>query len=415
MHHTHPAEPHHKVLPLHPIPTAPHNSLVVFGGCTSSCCFAPIDALWELRLAPDTLNAGSWRPLTTPDDDNTPGPRFSTATAVDARADAMYMFGGQDSGQAFLAELWRLELEEGEGGQARCVGDCIVMYAEPTASRKTLSSHRHGHNHHHYSWTRLRTPWLHTPPARGAASLSLVGRHLLLYGGFGRDGARNDAWALDLAHYHGSQQSQQQQQQLQLQQQGEGWQPLSIEGPEPEAAAPRRWHHTAVVVGPRTVAIVGGSDEEGRDVGDAWTLEVDFEGQAAAWAPLVVGNDGIPPRHGHAALAASKQASSFVVFGGTNTTADTLPDSFLGDAYRLDVAAAKWTPIGGGDEEEEGAGPGARAYAAVGHGPGHSVVWGGFAGYTGDVDDRLLGDAWVFRHGAQMEKRDGDVVAVERG
>lgn len=100
-----------------------HNgtTLVVFGGCTSSCCFAPVDSLWELRLAPDSLAAGSWRPLTaSSSSDATPTPRFSTATAVDARADAMYMFGGQDSSQAFLSELWRLELEgEGDGGQAR--------------------------------------------------------------------------------------------------------------------------------------------------------------------------------------------------------------------------------------------------------------------------------------------------------
>lgn len=161
--------------------------------------------------------------------------------------------------------------------------------------------------------------------------------------------------------------------------------------------------------------MVGGSDEAGNDAGDAWTLEVDFAVGAAAWAPLVEGGEGgIPPRHGHAALSPTTAAASpsFVVFGGTNTTANTLPASFLGDAFRLTVAAGKWTPVGA-SEQEERAGPGARAYAAVGHGPGHSVVFGGFAGYTGDVDDRLLGDVWVFRHGGEEEQGVEPVVMEE--
>lgn len=348
------------------------------------------------------LSAGNWRPLTPSggDENNRPGPRFSAATAVDPAADALYMYGGQDSSQAFLSELWKLELDTAGVAQAR--------------------------------WTRLRTPRLHTPPPRGAASLTLLGgqyllvrfgwlmlsgmverrvgawrddipavfihvfilpppnpqnpRNQQLYGGFGRDGARNDAWLLDLAHSK-----------------SQGWQRLAVKGGAGDDAPPHRWHHTVVAVGGRTVVVVGGSDEAGTDAGDAWTLEVDVRAGTAVWAPQVdaAAGGGIPPRHGHAALrtAATAGVASFVVFGGVNTTADTLPASFLGDAYRLDVAAGKWAPVEGGDAEKGAGGPGARAYAAVGHGAGHSVVFGGFAGYTGDVDDRLLGDVWVFRHG----------------
>lgn len=172
----------------------------------------------------------------------------------------------------------------------------------------------------------------------------------------------------------------------------QGWKRLAVKGGE---GAPRRWHHSAVAVDDGwRVVVVGGVDGEGRDQGDAWTLEVDVGEGTAVWAPLVAGSDGIPPRHAHAALVAVNdgEPSSFVVFGGVNSTANTLPESFLVDAYRLDVGAAKWSPVG------DGGGPDARAYAAVGHGPGHSVVFGGFAGFTGDVDDRLLGDVWVFRH-----------------
>jgi hypothetical protein len=45
----------------------------------------------------------------------------------------------------------------------------------------------------------------------------------------------------------------------------------------------------------------------------------------------------------------------------------------------------------------------------VGHGERHTVVVGGFAGFTGDTDDRLLSDVWVFRHEA------GEVVEEEGG
>lgn len=34
---------------------------------------------------------------------------------------------------------------------------------------------------------------------------------------------------------------------------------------------------------------------------------------------------------------------AFAVFGGVNTTADTLPSSFLGDQYTLDVPLAAWS------------------------------------------------------------------------
>ena len=35
------------------------------------------------------------------------------------------------------------------------------------------------------------------------------------------------------------------------------------------------------------------------------------------------------------------------------------------------------------------------------------MVVGGFAGFTGDTDDRLLSDVWVFRHEAGGEVVEG--------
>ncbi len=122
-----------------------------------------------------------------------------------------------------------------------------------------------------------------------------------------------------------------------------------------------------------------------------------------------------PPTHpptphknnsGHVALAFKQPRDHFLVYGGMNTTTNTLPSSFLADAFRLDLASETWTKEEEEEEEEEG--PGVRAYAAVGYGPGHTVVYGGFAGFTGDTDDRLLGDVWVYRLAEEEEVEEED-------
>lgn len=76
-----------------------------------------MSSLWELRFAPDSLTDGRWHRLTPAAETEAPGPRFSAATAVDLREDCMYMFGGQDASQAFLSELWKLDLVEEETGE----------------------------------------------------------------------------------------------------------------------------------------------------------------------------------------------------------------------------------------------------------------------------------------------------------
>lgn len=40
---------------------------------------------------------------------------------------------------------------------------------------------------------------------------------------------------------------------------------------------------------------------------------------------------------------------------------------------------------------------------------------GGFAGFTGDTDDRLLSDVWVFRHGGEGVKGGGGGEEVVMG
>jgi hypothetical protein len=94
----------------------------------------------------------------------------------------MYVFGGQDSSQSFLGELWRF---------SRGVWELV-------------------------------TPEGAGPSPRAAHSMSIVDGHLVVYGGFGPHGALSDVVVLDLRA------------------EGAAWRSLVTDG------APQRWHHAAV-------------------------------------------------------------------------------------------------------------------------------------------------------------------------
>jgi hypothetical protein len=107
-----------------------NQTAVVFGGCTSSCCFgtetsplttssrspvdltaaaspaAPISDMWQLTLSEDG-KTGQWTSLTLL---TMPSARFYAAGAV--LGDSLFMFGGQDSSQAFLDELWEYSFSD---------------------------------------------------------------------------------------------------------------------------------------------------------------------------------------------------------------------------------------------------------------------------------------------------------------
>lgn len=276
---------------------------LIFGGCTSSCCFAPIDAQWTLDLTQD-LTQGTWSKRIPHSGSLTamsavPSARFGAASTVDSTKDILYAFGGQDSSQAFLGDLYKFEARTQEWTEIK-----PSIFSETS----TLSFQR--------------------PPApRAAASLSVVrggvgggregGRgqekHLVLIGGFGRQGAKEDeVWGLKLSGTG--------------RQMENGWVRLvpssstdvrEVEEGKEEGTPsrstsrglPARWHHVAVPVkipnitpSPSSsspsfpceegrgqkdaLVIVGGSDATGQDHNEALLVEIDWEEGTYTWRVL---------------------------------------------------------------------------------------------------------------------------------
>ena len=92
------------------------------------------------------------------------------------------------------------------------------------------------------------------------------------------------------------------------------------------------------------------------------------------------------------------------MFGGKSGTADS--DPFLGGTWRLAVGgqalrsgwptSAVWTQQANASYTPHGNTPQARAYAAVGKVGDDELLFGGFSGYAGGLDDKLHSDLWEF-------------------
>jgi N-acetylneuraminic acid mutarotase len=302
-----------------------NQTAVVFGGCTSSCCFAPISDMWQLTLSEDG-KTGQWTSLTLL---TMPSARFYAAGAV--LGDSLFMFGGQDSSQAFLDELWEYSFSD-------------------------------------RTWTELR-PFGRGPSARATHSMTVIGDHLVVYGGYSQKGVLGDVWALDPSSG-----------------------PLAWKSVMVKEEGPSRSNHAAAPVAGKTALFVfGGSDPEGQDQSLTFELSLDLEAYTGEWSQVAQAGQQPPIRHGAVAMFPASGSATFGVFGGLNTTSDTLPTSFLDDSYVFSAEGLSWEPL-----KIDADSISARAYAAVARNEKLTFVYGGFAGYTGDTDDRLLGDAWTF-------------------
>jgi len=219
--------------------------------------------------------------------------------------DTLYAFGGQDSSQAFLGDLWQYKASTQEWTELK---------PSLLPSSSSLSFQR-------------------PPSPRAAASLSVVGgggreggrggeKHLMLVGGFGRQGAKEDeVWGLKLSSTDGGGKrlengwvrlvpSSSSSSAVKKEEEGEE-EGTSSPTSSTSGGLPARWHHVAVPVNaPATttpfsfspssssseegrgqkdaVVIMGGSDEGGEDHNEALLVEIDWEKGTYSWRALVM-------------------------------------------------------------------------------------------------------------------------------
>jgi hypothetical protein len=361
------------------LPLGGGGAIAVTGGCSSSCCFAPLADVWAFA-------GGAWANLTS-ESGAAPTGRFyhgaSPAPAAPgdgAGASAFFVFGGDDVTNGVLAELWRLVLAP--GALAR--------------------------------WSLLAPP-PPLPPARSGHSQSaLAGGGFAIYGGETDDATLDDAWVFAS--------------------EARGWARVAAAG-GPGARA----QHAALALAlprggggggapARALIVVGGADGDDNDHADVWLLALDAP--APAWARLDAGG-GPSPRRGHAlwggvapaaagapvalrggvapAAAGAPVALRLFIYGGQNSSVAD-PGNFHADLWRFDAAVAvgadgSVAPAGSGaftlvDGGGHAGTPGPRALAAVDGGAGGGVLATGFSGFNGDLDDRLHNDVWALNASA---------------
>jgi hypothetical protein len=349
------------------------------GGCSSSCCYAPLSDLW-------VLTAGStWQNVST--QLNAPSGRLYHGVSAAASPSSAYVYGGTDIQTGCLDELYLLTLGSSAGAGGGGGG-------EPTAA-----------------WAPVLAPQPH-PTARSGHSQTALGPGgaFLALGGEDEDGVLGDAW---------------------LFQPSGGAAPLSgawtlvsnfsASGPGP------RVQHSALALtlpwGTPALLLAAGTNATGDDTDEVWLLDLGAE--PAQWLLLGARPPAAPaaawpqPRHGHAAWgqqaqplplrggggssSSSAQAATltFSLFGGQSGPVPD-PSQFLADAWSFTVNV---TAQGGSLALLGGQGvfqqlhsplaPSARALAGFSTAAtGLGVMVGGFAGYNGGLDDRLLNDVW---------------------
>jgi hypothetical protein len=209
------------------------------------------------------------------------------------------------------------------------------------------------------TWAPLDYP---RPGLLQSAGLALDSTHRCAYlvGGY-RDGlVSSETWRLDFSDTL-------------------AWSRLVPAGVPPE---PRQQHSLVVDPVGRRLLLFGGLSEDGRTLGDLWSLPL--EG-TLAWTRLSPSGPAPPPRHGHSATF-DPVRDRMIVAGGMGA------DSALADAWALSLAGTPaWAPL-----TPVTAGPGRRDAPAVAFDDAQRLMWT----YGGrDAHGAALADCWVFGPG----------------
>ena len=281
--------------------------LIVFGGRDANLVSLGDTWLFNLRIR-------TWTQV----DGDGPSPRFGHVVAVDQRARALYLFGGQH-GDTFFNDTWRFDFESGRWRQ---LDDGLGQAPSPRyglggvldASGRFLISHGFTfEGRFDDTWafdTRERT-WTDLSPVTGIRPLKRClheqvwdpsARRMLLYGGcssgFGPC-PQGDVWSYDPS--------------------ARTWTELTpAGGPAPRSNPSLVWDRSG-----RRALLFGGLADFGY-AGDFWTGE--FDDGAFAWSELAVAGDAPGPRASHDAVITGGR---LYLFGGTSNAGT------FGDLWRM--------------------------------------------------------------------------------
>jgi len=287
---------------------------MLFGGRAADG--SDLDDLWRMS------SGGGWTLVTTA---HQPPARANACMVYDSGSDRLVLFGGSAEGGATpYNDVWSLSLagtpdwiELAPNGSIPGVRDGATMVYDPAQQRALMFGGYNGAGLTSYSdtwqlalsadpptWTRL----LAFSPAgtrrNHTAVLDPVGNRMIVFGGSGAAGRRNDTWALSLSGTP-------------------KWSVLSPAGQLPE---PREGTAGAYDPMRQRMLMFGGSGSNGW-LGDSWALSLRYD---PAWIRLApVGTS--PEVRGWCPGTFAAADGQFVVFGGLNA-------AYLSDTWRMSSA-----------------------------------------------------------------------------
>ncbi len=253
--------------------------------------------------------------------------RSDHSAIYDAPNDRIIVFGGWN-GRQFFNDVWALDTTEGSEAWTKLNphSACPPPRAQHTAiydaanKRMIVFGGHQAHYNFNDVWALdLSTPgsetWTYLTPGGTmipamhyhSAVYDATNKRMVVFGGSGRGGLRNDTWALDLSTPG-----------------AEAWSQLAVSGSVP----PARWQHTAIYDSQNGLMVVFGGTSGGALLNDAWSLNLTTQ----HWAALSPDGDPPPARRKHSAVFHHPIATPYgwmIIFGGWGN------GGFLDDAWYL--------------------------------------------------------------------------------
>ena len=355
--------------------------IALSGGCSSSCCYAPLSDIWVY-----TINRNEWTNVSvqsgTP---SLPSARLYHGATSAATNNSFYIFGGNDIATGMLNDLWLLTLITPATPTAEWTAQWKLVNA---GTGPQVPGVRAGHS---------QNALPSTSSSRGNFDGSFI-----IYGGESEESTLSDVWIYNATTFN----------------------QVTIDGSNVGPGA-RAQHAALIVLLPlpdgagfvRALVISGGSDNDGNDLSDVWLLALNNNVLPSTWLKLGDSNSNVATgdsswpsvRHGHSIWSAPTESGSsilsFNLFGGQNSSISD-PSNFHNDTWSFSVTLSITSDgnisLSNGQEGvfqliNTIISPSPRALGGLVTDTvhfGNAIYASGFSGYNGGTDDRLHNDVW---------------------